>query len=97
MSKAFTITAVLKGNGSSGVATSTLTFTLVDASGNVVATGYADGSSTAAITPADGKDTTYNISFTLESGKSWSDVSNLVITFAKQTGNIGLKTLTFNQ
>ncbi len=92
----FTITTVLKGNGSSGVATSTLTFTLVDASGNVVATGYADGASTAAITPADGKDTTYTITFTFEDGKSWADVSNLVISFAKATGNIGLKSLTFN-
>ena len=93
----FTITTVLKGNGSSGVATSTLTFTLVDANGNLVATGYADGATTAAITPVDAKDTTYNISFTLEDGKSWSDVSNLVISFSKATGNIGLKSLTFVQ
>ncbi len=97
VSNAFTITTVLKGNGSNGVVTSTLTFTLVDANGNLVATGYADGSTTAAITPVDAKDTTYNIAFTLEEGKAWTDVANLVITFAKSTGNIGLKTLTFVQ
>ena len=96
-STAFTITTVLKGNGSNGVATSTLTFTLVDASGNTIATGYANGSTTAAITPADAKDTTYNISFTFVEGKTWSDVSNLVISFAKATGNIGLKSLEFIQ
>ena len=53
VSSAFTVTAVIKGNGSSGVMTSTLTFTLVDASGNTIATGYANGSTTAAITPVD--------------------------------------------
>ena len=95
VSSEFTITTVLKGNGSSGVATSTLTFTLIDADGNTIATGYADGSSTAAITPVDAKDTTYNISFTFVEGKTWTDVSNLVITFAKSTGNIGLKSLDF--
>ena len=94
-SSAFTVVAVLKGNGSSGVATSTLTFTLVDKDGNVVATGYADGSTTAAITPVDAKDTTYTISFTFVEGKTWTDVSNLVITFAKATGNIGMKSLDF--
>ena len=97
VSSEFTITTVLKGNGSSGVATSTLTFTLIDAEGNTIATGYADGSSTAAITPVDAKDTTYNISFTFVEGKTWTDVSNLVITFAKSTGNIGLKSLDFVQ
>ena len=96
-STAFTIKTVLKGNGSSGVATSTLTFTLVDAAGNTIATGYADGSTTAAITPVDQKDTTYNISFTFVEGKTWSDVSNLVVSFAKATGNIGLKSLEFVQ
>ena len=97
VSSAFTVTAVIKGNGSSGVMTSTLTFTLVDADGNLVATGYASGSSTAAITPVDAKDTTYDISFTLVDGKTWADVSNLVISFEKTTGNIGLKSLEFNQ
>lgn len=97
VTNAFTVTTVLKGNGSSGVATSTLTFTLVDKDGNTIATGYANGSSTAAITPADAKDTTYNISFTFVDGKTWSDVSNLVVSFAKSTGNIGLKTLDFVQ
>ncbi len=96
-SSAFTVTAVIKGNGSSGVMTSTLTFTLVDASGNVVATGYANGSTTAAITPADAKDTTYDISFTFVEGKTWSDVSNLVVSFNKAAGNIGLKSLDFVQ
>ena len=103
-SSAFTVNTVLKGNGSSGVATSTLTFTLVDADGNVVATGYANGSTTAAITPADAaitpadaKDTTYTISFTFVEGKTWTDVSNLVVKFAKATGNIGLKSLDFVQ
>ncbi len=93
----FTITAVIKGNGSNGTMTSTLTFTLVDEAGNVVATGYANNSSTAAITPVDAKETTYNISFTFADGKGWSDVSNLVISFAKETGNIGLKSLNFVQ
>lgn len=91
----FTITTILKGNGSNGVATSTLTFTLVDAQGNVVATGYADGSDVAKITPVDAKDTTYSIAFTFADGKGWADVSNLVITFAKSTGNISLKSLDF--
>ena len=91
----FTVSVVLKGNGSSGVATSTLTFTLVDEAGNVVATGYAGGVS--AICPADGKDTTYSISFTFVEGKTWTDVSNLKISFAKSTGNIGLKSLEFVQ
>ena len=94
-SSEFTVVTVLKGNGSSGVATSTLTFTLVDADGNTIATGYAEGSTTAAVTPADAVDTTYTISFTFEEGKTWSDVSNLVVTFAKATGNIGLKSLEF--
>ena len=97
VNSAFTVTTVLKGNGSSGVATSTLTFTLVDESGNTIATGYANGSDTAAITPADAKDTTYNISFTFVEGKTWTDVSNLVISFKKNTGNIGLKSLNFVQ
>ena len=96
-SSAFTVKTVLKGNGSSGVMTSTLTFTLVDADGNVVATGYANGSTTAAITPVDATDTTYTISFTFVEGKTWSDVSNLVVKFAKTTGNIGLKSLDFVQ
>ena len=94
-STGFTVTTVLKGNGSSGVATSTLTFTLVDKDGNTVATGYAEGSTTAAITPVDAKDTTYSISFTFVEGKTWADATNLVVTFAKQTGNIGLKSLDF--
>ena len=93
----FTITTVLKGNGSSGVSTSTLTFTLVDATGETIATGYANGSDTAAVTPADGKDTTYKISFTFVEGKTWTDVSNLVVSFKKATGNIGLKSLEFVQ
>ena len=97
VSSAFTVTAVIKGNGSSGVMTSTLTFTLVDASGNTIATGYANDSTTAAITPVDAKDTTYNISFTFVDGKTWTDVSNLVVSFAKTTGNIGLKSLNFVQ
>lgn len=97
VSSAFTVTTVLKGNGSSGVATSTLTFTLIDKDGNTIATGYADGSTTAAITPVDAKDTTYNISFTFVDGKTWTDVSNLVVSFSKATGNIGLKSLNFVQ
>lgn len=94
-STGFTVVTVLKGNGSSGVATSTLTFTLVDASGNTVATGYAEGTTTAAITPVDAKDTTYTISFTFVEGKTWADATNLVVTFAKATGNIGMKSLDF--
>ena len=94
-SSEFTVVTVLKGNGSSGVATSTVTFTLVDKDGNTIATGYANGSSTAAITPVDAVDTTYTITFTFVEGKTWSDVSNLVVSFAKATGNIGLKSLNF--
>ena len=97
VNSAFTVKTVLKGNGSNGVATSTLTFTLVDANGTVVATGRASGASTDAITPADGKDTTYDISFTFVEGKTWTDVANLKISFAKTTGNIGLKSLEFIQ
>ncbi len=94
-SSEFTVSTVLKGNGSSGVATSTVTFTLIDKDGNTIATGYANGSTTAAITPVDAKDTTYTISFTFVEGKTWTDVSNLVVTFTKSTGNIGLKSLNF--
>ena len=90
----FKITALIKGYGNNGVVTSTLTFTLVDAEGNVVATGYANESTDAAITPIDGKDTTYEITFTFVEGKSIADASNLRIAFAKETGNIGLKSLT---
>ena len=91
----FTVTAVIKGNGSSGVMTSTLTFELLDKDGNVIATGYANGSSTAAITPVDAKDTTYTIEFTFVEGKTIADASNLRISFAKTTGNIGLKSVTY--
>jgi hypothetical protein len=70
---------------------------LVDADGNTVATGYAAGASTAAITPVDAKDTTYTISFTFVEGKTWADATNLVVKFAKSTGNIGLKSLDFVQ
>ncbi len=93
VSSEFTVQAVLKGNGSNKVMTSTLTFTLIDANGDVVATGYADGVS--AICPPDAEDTTYSISFTFVDGKTWTDVSNLKIDFAKTTGNIGLKSLDF--
>ena len=93
----FSVSAVIKGNGSNGVMTSTLTFTLVDASGNTIATGYANGSTDAAINPLDATDTLYDIEFTLVEGKTWSDVSNLVISFAKTTGNIGLKSVDFVQ
>ena len=99
VSSAFTITAVIKGNANNDnpVVTSNLTFTLVDSNGNLVATGYADGSTSAAIVPIHGVDTTYTISFTLEAGKSWSDVAKLSVSFVKETANIGLKSLTFNQ
>lgn len=89
----FELTTVLKGNGSSGVATSTVTFKLLDAAGNVIATGYANGSTTSAITPVDAKDTTYTISFTYVDGKTYADAAKLQISFAKATGNIGLKSL----
>jgi hypothetical protein len=95
VNEAFTITTVLKGNGSSGVATSILVFTLVDANGNVVANGSSNG--TTQICPPDAKDTTYTISFELVDGKSWTDVAALKIAFTKNTGNIGLKSLTFNK
>ena len=79
-SSEFTITVVLKGNGSNGAISSTLTFTLIDSNGAVIATGSAGGVSK--ICPPDGKDTTYSISFTFVDGKTWSDVSNLKISFA---------------
>ena len=97
VNSAFTVTAVIKGNGSDGVMTSTLTFTLVDANGNVVATGYANDSDVAAITPVNATDTTYEISFVFIEGKTWTDVSNLVVSFNKTVGNIGLKSLDFVQ
>lgn len=90
----FDITVVLKGNGSSNVMTSTLTFELVDKDGNVVATGYAEGSTYAAICPVDQKDTTYTISFIFAEGKTIADATNLKISFKKETGNIGFKSLT---
>lgn len=86
--KAFNVKVVLKGNGGNSPTTSTLTFSLVDAAGNVVAT--AD-----AVTPAEGVDTTYEINFTLAEGKTWADVSNLLVSFNKDNGNIGLKSLEF--
>ena len=89
----FQVKAVVKGNGNNGVMTSTLTFTLLDDEGNVIATGYANGSATAAITPADAKDTTYNISFTYVEGKTYADAARLKISFSKGTGNIGLKSV----
>lgn len=92
----FKVTAVIKGNGSSTVMTSTLTFELIDKDGNVVATGYANGSTTAAITPVDAKDTTYEIVFTFAEGKTIADASNLRISFAKTVGNIGLKSVTYS-
>ena len=93
-SSSFTVVAVLNGAGaSSGVLTSTLTFTLVDESGALVATGYANGKS--AVTPAQGKDETFTFTFTFEEGKTWTDVSNLVVSFVKATGNLGLKSITF--
>lgn len=89
---AFKVVAVIKGNGTM---TSTLTFELVDKDGNVVATGYANGSTTAAITPVNGKDTTYTITFTFAEGKSITDATNLKISFAKDKGNIGLKSVSY--
>ncbi len=90
----FDVKVVLKGNGSDGVMTSTLTFELVDKNGNVVATGYAEGATEASICPIDQKDTTYTISFTFAEGKTIVDATNLKISFAKETGNIGFKSLT---
>jgi hypothetical protein len=91
----FKVSAVIKGNGSNNVMTSTLTFTLVDDEGTIIATGYANGSTTAAITPVHGTDTTYLISFNFVEGKTWSDVAHLVVSFSKAVGNIGLKSLDF--
>lgn len=93
----FTITVVLKGNGSNNVMTSEILFELVDASGSVVATGKAAGATDAKIVPVHNEDTTYEISFTFVSGKTWTDVSNLKISFNKVVGNIGLKSLTWNK
>ena len=84
----FTVVAVIKGNGSNKVMTSTLTFELVDANGAVVAT-------SAAITPVDAVDTTYEITFTFVEGKTIKDATNLRISFAKATGNIGLKSVSY--
>ena len=97
VTKEFVVTAVIKGNGSNGTMTSTLTFELLDKDGNVIATGYANGSTTAAITPVDAKDTTYTIEFTFVEGKTIADAQNLRISFAKITGNIGLKSVVFTE
>ena len=97
VTKEFVVTAVIKGNGSKGVMTSTLTFELLDKDGKVIATGYANGSTTAAITPVDTIDTTYTIEFTFVEGKTIADAQNLRISFAKTTGNIGLKSVVFTE
>ena len=90
---AFGVKLVAKGNGSEGVATSKLVVTLVDASGNVVATGYQDD--VCDLVPADQTDTTFNLTFKFVDGKSWSDATNLKVSFTKVVGNIGLKSLDF--
>lgn len=95
--KEFTVTAVIKGNGSNGVVTSTLTFELLDKDGNVVATGYATGTDAAPITPVDAQDTTYTIEFTFAEGKTIADAQNLKISFSKVVGNIGLKSVVYNE
>ena len=82
----FRLTVVAKGNGSNGVATSTLTFEVLDHEGNVIATSQT-------ITPADAKDTTYTIEFNYVSGKSYVDAAQVRVNFSKSTGNIGLKSL----
>ena len=88
----FTVSAVFTGNPN-GTMSSTVTFTLVDTEGNTIAIGFADGVSE--IVPVVGADATYNISFTFVSDKTWIDVSNLVISFVKYSGNIGFKSLEF--
>ena len=82
----FSLTAVIKGNGSDSVMTSTLTFSVLDAEGNVIATSDA-------ITPVDAKDTTYTITFTYNSGKTYADAAHVKISFSKAVGNIGFKSL----
>ena len=89
----FKVSAVLKGNGSSGTMTSTVKFELLDANGDVVATGYANGSSTAEFTPKDGTETTYTITFTYVAGKTYKDATNLRLSFSKTTGNVSFKSL----
>ena len=87
----FSIKTVLKGNGGNATVTSSLTFTLLDASKNVIATGYVNEVSK--ICPPDAKDTTYTITFKYADGKSYLDAKHLSISFAKIVGNIGLKSL----
>lgn len=82
----FNLTAVLKGNGNQKVATSTITFEVLDKDGNVIATG-------GTVTPPDAVDTTYDIAFTYNPGKSYLDASYIRLSFNKETGNIGLKSL----
>ncbi len=103
VNEAFTITTVLKGNGSSGVMTSYLVFTLVDVTGNIVAQGSVKSDSTNTnsvgatnVLTKDQTDSTIVIEFTLADGKAWTDVAALKMAFTKVTGNIGLKSLTWN-
>ena len=95
VNSAFRVRTVLKGNGTNGTVSSSLKFTLVDEYGNTVATGYDGGSDT--IIPIDQYNTTYDICFEFVSGKTWTDVSNLVVSFTKSVGNIGLESLDFIQ
>lgn len=85
-SKDFVVNVVLKGNGSNGVATSTMTFEVLDKNGEVITNSVTE-------TPANSKDTTYSIEFTYNSGKSYKDAAYIRLSFTKNTGNIGLKSL----
>lgn len=62
----------------------------------MIALGYANSSDIAAITPVDGKDTTYNIVFNYIEGMNYTNACQLKIEFNKKTGNIGLKSLSSN-
>lgn len=85
-SKDFVVNVVLKGNGSNGVATSTMTFEVLDKNGDVITNSVTEN-------PANSKDTTYSIEFTYNSEKSYKDAAYIRLSFTKNTGNIGLKSL----
>ena len=97
----FRVSIILKGNaGNDGECTSTLTFTLLDSEGNVVATGKvisdSEGTnsvgSTSVLATAS-TDSTVLIDFTYASGKTVADAAKLNVAFNKVKANIGLKSL----
>lgn len=102
-SEDFSVTAVLKGNGNNGTFTSTVKFEILDENNAVIATGKvvsddsgANAAGTTAICPMDATDCTIVIEFEYVSGKTFADAAHLKISFSKDTGNIGFKSLSLN-